>query len=311
MYESEKAHEGYKENTRQHPTITEKHVLSSNDKAIMEQDGEKSLGRTMSMSKRTTQPATATKAIAALPGANKAVAEKLTPSNAEGSEAAHSITSKIQGLTVSKPAEHHTSSSSTAATHNPSLSIAAPKGTPLVKTHSLASSSAPMTPPAAPSSAPARSKNSSPTAQLWDKGVSVKEYLMNKLEPGEDEKALSQVISEAMSPRRTPGDAGVMEKVREAVTSLLRNEEPKKHADTTTTTPASSQTPVSINNTARASSQTPVSINNTTRASSTNNTIRAAPVSTIKTTRASPQIPLSTNVREGKAAPVHYSLFLK
>ncbi|KAF9595543.1 hypothetical protein IFM89_000631 [Coptis chinensis] len=36
----------------------------------------------------------------------------------------------------------------------------------------------------------------------YDKGVSVKEYLRQKLEPGEDEKALSQVISEAISPRK-------------------------------------------------------------------------------------------------------------
>lgn len=48
---------------------------------------------------------------------------------------------------------------------------------------------------------------------------------MHKLEPGEDEKALSQVISQAISPRKGPGDTGVVEKVREAVTFLLRNNE--------------------------------------------------------------------------------------
>ena len=31
---------------------------------------------------------------------------------------------------------------------------------------------------------------SEPGGQTWDKGVSVKEYLMTKLEPGEDESAL-------------------------------------------------------------------------------------------------------------------------
>ncbi|XWS71659.1 hypothetical protein CRYUN_Cryun03dG0157300 [Craigia yunnanensis] len=59
---------------------------------------------------------------------------------------------------------------------------------------------------------------------------------MNKFEPGEDEKALSQVISDAISPRRTPGDVGVMEKVKGAVNSLIWREEPAqstiKHSDT-------------------------------------------------------------------------------
>ncbi|CAL0304159.1 unnamed protein product [Lupinus luteus] len=338
MYESEKVNGGYIENTNQHsrgspvilegykenarhqharegPLISEKHVLSSHDTAELEQDREKLIGR--NMSKKTTQPAiaTATKAAApaaaaatAFPSANKNMAEKLTPSNAEGSsETAHSLASKIQGLGVSKPAEYRTSSASSTAANlnNTSLSnIVAPK--PLVRMHSTVSSraprtpSAPMTPTALPSSAPAGSKNNSSTSQLWDKGVSVKEYLMNKLEPGEDEKALSQVISEAMSPRRTPGDVGVMEKVREAVTSLLRTDEPKKHADTTITTPASSQTPVQTNNTTRASSQAPGFTNNTTQAP------LQIPVSTNNTSHASSQIPASTNnsARASSKAPV-------
>lgn len=59
----------------------------------------------------------------------------------------------------------------------------------------------------------------------WDKGVSVKEYIKNKLEPGEDDKALSQVISDAISPKKNPDDKGVMEKVKDAVTSMLQSEE--------------------------------------------------------------------------------------
>lgn len=66
----------------------------------------------------------------------------------------------------------------------------------------------------------------SPRENNWDKGVSVKEYIKNKFEPGEDEKALSQAISDAMSPSRTPGDVGVIEKVKGAVNSLLWREEP-------------------------------------------------------------------------------------
>ncbi|GAB2214753.1 hypothetical protein Droror1_Dr00019116 [Drosera rotundifolia] len=59
----------------------------------------------------------------------------------------------------------------------------------------------------------------------WDKGVSVKEYIKNKLEPGEDDKALSQVISDAISPKKNPDDKGVIEKVKDAVTSMLQSEE--------------------------------------------------------------------------------------
>lgn len=65
--------------------------------------------------------------------------------------------------------------------------------------------------------------------QMWDKGISVKEYLMQKLEPGEDEKALSDVITEAMSPRKrgaSEGEVGMVEKVKDAVTSLLGKEKP-------------------------------------------------------------------------------------
>ncbi|TKY67379.1 mucin-5AC protein [Spatholobus suberectus] len=299
MYESEKAPAGYKANARQHPSprgnpvTPEKHVISSSDKHVVEQDQGKTLSRSISK-KTTTQPATiATTPNATtntnanintntLSGSNKpiseTVAQKLTPVHVGAPGAAHSLTSKMQGLTVSnsKPREHHDHTSSSTVSpkliRNSSLSYAAPR-TPPAKVPSQASSSTPRTASApvtpAPASAPPRSgKNTSPTAQIWDKGVSMKEYLMNKLEPGEDEKALSQVISEAMSPRRTPGDAGVMEKVREAVTSLLRTEEPTKYADTnttaaaatSTTTRASSQMSAS-NNASRASSQIPVSSN--------------------------------------------------
>ena len=41
-----------------------------------------------------------------------------------------------------------------------------------------------------------------------DKVVSVKENLMHKLDPRED--VLSLVISKGMSPKRTPGDMGVV-----------------------------------------------------------------------------------------------------
>lgn len=72
--------------------------------------------------------------------------------------------------------------------------------------------------------------------QKWDKGVSVKEFLIKKLEPGEDERALSQVISGAISPRRSPTDMGMVGKVKEAVISWIWNE-------STPTTSSSSLSP--------------------------------------------------------------------
>lgn len=76
--------------------------------------------------------------------------------------------------------------------------------------------------------------------QKSDKGISVKEYFVNKLEPGEDERALSQVISEAITPRKSADgddDISMAGKVRSAVTSLLQaqesSESPTKETKTT------------------------------------------------------------------------------
>ncbi|KAG2397740.1 uncharacterized protein HKW66_Vig0140240 [Vigna angularis] len=338
LYESEKTPTGYKANVKQipspraNPMIPEKHVVSSSDKHVVEQDHERSLYR--SLSKRTTHPATTI--TATTPNATTAsvtninvnthpstpsplnktttetAAPKLSTVQTEKPDAAHA-TSKVQGLTVSKPSELHdhpspsspsSPSSSSPATFAPkssrsNLSYSAPR-TPLARvatsqfpTTTPRTTSAPIT--SALSAAPSLSgKNTSPTAQIWDKGVSMKEYFLNKLEPGEDEKALSQVISEAMSPRRTPGDAGVMEKVREAVTSLLRTEEPAKYADasnvaTPSTTRLSPQSPVSIN-ASRSSSLMP-SYSNASRASS------QMPAST-SVSRTSSQVPISYNAQQ-------------
>ncbi|GAU47974.1 hypothetical protein TSUD_87780 [Trifolium subterraneum] len=286
-YESDKAHEGYNGNVRQHsrmsPKSPQKHVLSNNEKLGLEQAREKTLNR--SLSKKYTQPAAASAATAAaattLSGPSKIqtkpVAEKnLTPAHAEGAETAQYITSKFQGLSVSKPGEHHSSSTTAATTHKPSSLTIRASRTPPAKMPSqtgqstLRGSSNPMgTPtPSPPASAPPIASSTSPTSQIWDKGVSVKEYLMNKFEPGEDEKALSKVISEAMSPRRNPGDVGVIEKVREAVTSLLRTEEPTKTEDTNTTNTTHSPSQVSAStSTTRAPSQVSASTS-TTRAPS-------------------------------------------
>ncbi|KAG9454609.1 hypothetical protein H6P81_007513 [Aristolochia fimbriata] len=93
----------------------------------------------------------------------------------------------------------------------------------------------------APPTAPATGDRPSGD-QIWDKGISVKEYLMQKLEPGPEEKVLSQVISEAMSPRKDGEDGdqvGVVEKVKEAVTSLLAKEEEQEQVIITSDIPVS------------------------------------------------------------------------
>ncbi|KAJ7980815.1 Low-temperature-induced protein [Quillaja saponaria] len=146
------------------------------------------------------------------------VTEKLAPAYATVSDATHAIASKIQSLTISNPAAEQPSS--VPAAQQPSLAPAAPQS----------------------------GMHANSSDKMWDKGdkgVSIKEYVMNESEPGEDERAPSQVISEAISTRRTPGDAGVVEKVREAVTSLLRIDEPSRNTATHSATSTSSQIPVS------------------------------------------------------------------
>ncbi|XP_057536083.1 uncharacterized protein LOC130814099 [Amaranthus tricolor] len=75
-------------------------------------------------------------------------------------------------------------------------------------------------------------------------GVSVKEYLKTKLEPGEDERALRQVITEVISPRRNPNEKGIVEKVRAAVTMLIQAQEPSFSSSSSLT---KTQIPVSTN----------------------------------------------------------------
>ncbi|KAH7667935.1 ApoC-II domain-containing protein [Dioscorea alata] len=64
----------------------------------------------------------------------------------------------------------------------------------------------------------------------YDKGVSVKEFVLKKLEPGENDKAHSKVITESMSPMNSnrAEEKHVVEKFREAVSSLLGKEELRK-----------------------------------------------------------------------------------
>lgn len=250
VYESELAPEGYKENARQHPravpVISEKHVLPSSvkqgsvssDKETQFSPNNTAGAQTMASKSTTTSPS---KTI------TETVTEKLAPAYATVSDATHAIASKIQGLAISATSAVSNSQPNSAPAqqmHAPSQHILEP---------APASLSARNAPQSMPDSAAAQTGKhaNSVDRQIWDKGVSVKEFLMNKFEPGEDERALSQVISEAMSPKNTAGDGGVMEKMKGAVTSLLRHEEPPSNSAThftrsTTMTPTS-HIPVSTN----------------------------------------------------------------
>ncbi|XVE79541.1 hypothetical protein DITRI_Ditri14bG0066900 [Diplodiscus trichospermus] len=153
------------------------------------------------------------------PALEETKGKKPAPDNATETVATQKIASKIEGLSVSAPTASETEKH---ATHKTSMHGA----------HD------------ADKYATQETGNTfSPRENKWDKGVSVKEYIMNKFEPGEDEKALSQVISEAISPRRTPGDVGVIEKVRGAVNSLLWREEPAQSTIKQSETKSSPQIP--------------------------------------------------------------------
>ncbi|KAF7805430.1 putative serine/threonine-protein kinase dyrk2 isoform X1 [Senna tora] len=227
VYESELAPEGYREKARQHPraipVISEKHVLPSSIKSGVERDQETPLSPSKSKTITTVEHHHPS-------GSDKTMTDYT---------ANPSFTSKFQGLSIYKPTELHDSSS-------PSTPRKAKTASQTYYDASMPPRvvSAPLTPQNSLSDDP---MGGGPSEQVWDKGVSVKEYLMNKFEPGEDERALSQVISEAMSPRRTPQDKGVMEKVKDAVSSFLRNDDPSQNTAAVVTTPttSSSEIPVS------------------------------------------------------------------
>ncbi|XP_059626572.1 uncharacterized protein LOC132269405 [Cornus florida] len=213
MYESELAPDQYKEKARQQPRAvpmaSEKHVLPISDKHELEEEKEKP------PTPKNNIPGPKNKT----PGPNnktisETVSEKLAPAYAAVSDATQTITSKIAGLTIANPKAPETKEDAASGTQKSGRALE-------TKEHT------------------------SGGHQTWDKGVSVKEYLMNKLEPGEDERALSQVITEAISPKKTSSNAGVVEKVREAMTSLLHSGEYTQSPIKTAT--SSSPIPVSTN----------------------------------------------------------------
>ncbi|XP_050236305.1 low-temperature-induced 65 kDa protein [Mercurialis annua] len=184
---------------------------------------------------------------------SETVAEKLAPAYATVTEATYAIASKIQSLAISAPEQQIPSPKTESPPSKSSVSPKSPRSpaSSLATYSTIKGTLAPIIAPnssnqptrraltrqestkhkevtfapelTAPAAIATTSNPVSTTEQIWDKGVSVKEYIMQKLEPGEDEKALSQVITEAISPKKGSGDVSVVEKVREAVTTLLRN----------------------------------------------------------------------------------------
>ncbi|XP_038706358.1 putative pentatricopeptide repeat-containing protein At3g15130 [Tripterygium wilfordii] len=222
MYESELASDVYKETARQHPradpVIPEKHVLSNSvnpgtDSNLKHSSPLKTIPETVANEKQSTPNKTTAETVTNDKPSSptktiaETLSEKLAPAYATISGATHAITNRIQGLSVS--------------------------------------ASPPAAKPTLAASAPATTEHvSSAGEEIWDKGVSMKEYIMHKFEPGEDERALSQVISEAMSPKKTPGSPGVVDMVREAVSSLLRNEESPQSTAVQSATNAATNVPI-------------------------------------------------------------------
>ncbi|XP_043703065.1 low-temperature-induced 65 kDa protein-like [Telopea speciosissima] len=221
MYESEMVSEACKESSGQQPransVISDKHVVANNITTHCEEEHDKDKDK--NKDKVLDDPAAKNKSF------TQTVTDKLAPACATITATlapAYATVSEATNLIASKI---HISTSSNADNTN---------------TNSVGSTST----------------RAGSNEHLWDKGVSMKEYLMYKLEPGEDEKALSQVIAEAISPRKAQSggdnrEVGVVGKVRGVVSSLLwsNNDSSSSGLTTTTTTAnnASTNIPVSTN----------------------------------------------------------------
>ncbi|KAM7527746.1 hypothetical protein LguiB_031156 [Lonicera macranthoides] len=270
MYESESAPENFKhQHPQEAPVVTEKHVL------------ERSVKHEAVKGKKE-QPSGPNKQF------TKSASEKLEPTYAAASEfASH------------KPAQSYTSVSDVTQTVNETAE-ATKDGSTIASAQEVDTGNnagkGMLKLDGSPESTEDSTNSPPPT---FDKGVSVKEYLMHKLEPGEDERALSQVISDAISPRRSPGDIGVLGKMKEAVTSLLRPEQEPSQSTTKTADSLSnnttSQSSLSPSNTSSLSDSSPAPISMTKTNSSSNISQKSKSATNANS---SPRIPISTNPYE-------------
>ncbi|KAF3625760.1 hypothetical protein P3S67_009060 [Capsicum chacoense] len=213
MYESEQAPEPYKEAARQHPradpVISEKSVTPRSIKRnqVTEHDNTEIL------------PDSPSKTI------TETVTEKLAPAYAAVSDATHAIASKFSNLTLTNN-DNQVSEIQNA----PKVGQFADQKNVNKLGQNVDQNADAL---------------SSPT-QKWDKGVSVKEYFVEKFEPGEGEKSLSQIITEVMSPRQSASrDTGIVEKMKEAVTSFIQLDDSPKSAKKSIKASSASNNPIS------------------------------------------------------------------
>ncbi|KAJ0240346.1 Low-temperature-induced protein [Hirschfeldia incana] len=188
MYESNKAPEELKETARQHPriipVITETNVLSvlpAKHEAEQQKDctgsnrkncmiSEKNVMSDVKQEKKGKEY-TNNEPITPSKTVTETVTETLAPAYAKVSEATHAITKKIQDMAFRESTEadiNGVSEINTAGTNQPT----------------------------------------GINTKVWDKGVSMKEYISQKFTPGEDDRELSRVISKAISPRKASTEAG-------------------------------------------------------------------------------------------------------
>lgn len=171
MYESELAPEPLKEAARQHPRADP--VLS--EKHITPRSNKRN--EFFEHNNTEKLPDSPSKTI------TETVTETLGPAYAAVSEATHAIASKISNLTLANTDNHES------VIHNAPKNVHFADVGQNVKQNSNFALTSPV--------------------KKWDKGVSVKEYFAEKFEPGEGERSLSQIITEAMSPRQSSsGDTG-------------------------------------------------------------------------------------------------------
>ncbi|KAF8116606.1 hypothetical protein N665_0016s0036 [Sinapis alba] len=199
MYESKKAPEELKETARQHPretpVITETNVLSvlpaNHDAEQQQKDcngsntenpmiSEKNVLSDVKQEKTAhsntttvTDSVTNKEPISPSKTVTETVTETLAPAYAKVSDVTHAITKKIQDMafpesTDAEPDINDVSEINTSGTNQPTGF----------------------------------------NTKVWDKGVSMKEYISQKFTPGEDDRELSRVISKAISPRKASSEAG-------------------------------------------------------------------------------------------------------
>ncbi|KAL0436610.1 UNVERIFIED_CONTAM: hypothetical protein Sradi_0368900 [Sesamum radiatum] len=268
MYESEAAPESLKETARQHPravpVVSQNHMVPNRTKLVA--------------AKEDHAPVSPNNTVI------EAVSGKLGPAYAAVSDATEKVASKIAGLAVITPDAQESAANLPTQT----------EGGGQERARNTVHFGDPANPGYEAKKTVENSGNlrqyATSSPQKWDKGISVKEYFMNKLEPGEDERALSQAITEAISPRRSTGDSGVVEKVKEAVTSFFWHDEP---SNSTAKAARSSSPPVS----SKTTSSAPLLRSHSTKA-------RSSELYRSASANSSP-VPVSSNAHEGGGGLVH------